>query len=65
MTPVDELELHASILELIMRRRSETGDENLGSAIEERIIARTLRGVEEEILSNPGALEAHLVRRRS
>jgi len=65
MTPAHELELHASILDLIVRRRSETGYELLGSAIEERIIAQELRGIEEEILSNPGALEAHLVRRYS
>jgi hypothetical protein len=65
MTPVNELELHASILDLILRRRSETGDENLGSAIEERIIAQALRGLEEQVPSDVGASEAHLVRRRA
>ena len=65
MMLVDELKLHVSILELIMQRRSDTGNENLGSAVEECILAQVLHGVEQEILFNPGALEAHLVRRRS
>ncbi len=65
MTPFDKLQLHASVLELIAQRRSETGDENLGSVVEERILAQALRGIEEDILLHPGALEPYLRSRDS
>ncbi len=62
---VQELELQASILDLIARRRSETGDEYLGSAIEQAVLAKALRGIEEEILCDSGALARRQARRRS
>jgi hypothetical protein len=55
------MQLHVSIMELIDRRRRETGDENLGSGIEAVILAESLRDVEEDILAEPGALEPMLV----
>ena len=53
MTPLQELELHASILDLMTRRRAETGDENLGSGVVERILEKALRGIEQDLLRNP------------
>lgn len=66
MTPAAEMKLHAAVLDLIVERRNETGNQHLGSAIEQCIIAQQLRELEEEICSNPGALEGLLapLRRR-
>jgi hypothetical protein len=56
-----------SVIELISRRRKETGDASLGVALEQWIVSAQLRALENEILSNPGALEQVLVplRRRA
>jgi hypothetical protein len=61
MTLSQELELHAAVLDLITRRRAETGNPGIGTAIEQCILDRQLRMLEEEIMSDPGALEGLLV----
>jgi hypothetical protein len=64
MTVAERLKIHASVLDLIDRRRSETGDAYLGSGIEAHILAIELGELETEILESPGALEKILVRVR-
>jgi hypothetical protein len=64
MKPINRIQLHASILDLIDRRRRETGDENLGNGVERTILSEALRDVEADILAEPGALEPMLVRLR-
>jgi hypothetical protein len=61
MRRIERIQLHASILELIDRRRRETGDENLGSGVEAAILSESLRDIERDILAEPGALERLLV----
>jgi hypothetical protein len=58
------LDLCEAVLALIEKKRLETGDARLGAAIESFIIESEFRGVEGEILEDPGAIEPWLVRRR-
>lgn len=58
------IELYEAILELIEKKRTESGDENLGEAIERAVIDSQFKEVEDEILENPGAIEPWLARRR-
>ncbi len=51
----------ADVLATIDRRREETGDAGVGVAIEWSILERELAELEEDILADPGALEALLV----
>jgi hypothetical protein len=60
----DRTKLCAAVLALIDQARAETGDENLGKAIEQVVIDLQFRELEAEILENPGAFEPWLVRRR-
>jgi hypothetical protein len=55
------LESRVDVLATIDRRRSETGNAGVGTAIEHSIIARELAELEEDILADPGALESLLV----
>ena len=60
-TRKNRLELRAALLELIDRHRNETGDPDLGYEIERAILEEDLRQIQQDIFSNPGALEAQLV----
>jgi hypothetical protein len=60
----DRLELCEAILDLIERKRAETGDPFLGSAIEKIVIDSQFQDLEREILDNPGPIEPWLIRRR-
>ena len=66
---LQRLRTAASVLELIERRRLETGDSNLGSSIERQLVGRELRELEAEILLSPGPLakyvSSHVTERRS
>jgi len=61
----EKLKLYEAILALIERRRAETGDEALGSAIEKVVIETQIRDIEADILEDPGAFEPWLIRRRN
>ncbi len=63
-TTTDRLQLCEAILDLIERKRAETGDENLGASIERIVIDSQFRELEREILDNPGPIEPWLIRRR-
>jgi hypothetical protein len=63
-TTADRLELFESVLALIERKRAETDDETLGSAIERAVIDSQVKELEMEIFENPGAIEPWLIRRR-
>ncbi len=63
-TTADRIQLCEEILALIERKRSETGDESLGLAIERVVLESQIGDLEREILDNPGAFEPWLVRRR-
>ncbi len=58
------LELCEAILSLIEKKRLETGDETLGSAIERVVIASQFADLEREIMDDPGAIEPWLIRLR-
>ena len=60
----DRVQLCEAILALIERKRLETGDESLGSAIERVVIEAQFKELEQEILDNPGPIEPWLIRRR-
>ncbi|MBS1855417.1 MAG: hypothetical protein JST11_08635 [Acidobacteria bacterium] len=60
----DRTRLYGAILSLIEQARTDTGDETLGSEVEEAILDTQFRELESEILENPGAFEPWLVRRR-
>ena len=60
----DRIELSEAILALIEKKRAQTGDENLGAAVEKVILESQFHDLEAEILDNPGAIEPWLVRRR-
>lgn len=60
----DRIELMEAILALIERKRTETGDPLLGSAVEHAVIESQFRDLEDEILENPGAIEPWLIRKR-
>jgi hypothetical protein len=61
----DRLKLWEDLLDLIDRRRNETNDPLLGSAIEKVILDSQFRELEQDILEDPGAFEPWLIRRRS
>jgi hypothetical protein len=61
---VDRLKLAEAVLALIEQKRTETGDESLGAAIERVVIDSQFQELESEILENPGAIEPWLIRRR-
>jgi hypothetical protein len=61
----ERMQLWQDLLALIDRRRAETGDPLLGSAIERVILDTQIRELEQDILENPGAMEPWLVRRRT
>ncbi len=63
-TTKDRLELCEAILALIERKRTETGDEFLGSSIERVVLDSHFRELETDVLDNPGAIEPWLIRRR-
>jgi hypothetical protein len=63
-TMADRVELCEAILELIERRRAETGDLMLGSAIERVVLDSQIRELEQDIFNDPGAFEPWLIRRR-
>jgi hypothetical protein len=63
-TIADRLALSEAILGLIEKKRKETGDENLGLAVERVILETQFQEIEGEILENPGAIEPWLIRRR-
>jgi hypothetical protein len=60
----ERMELCEAILTLIERKRAETGDVGLGSAIENYILEMQVRELEKEIFENPGAIEPWLIRLR-
>ncbi len=57
----DRIQLSEEILALIERKRIETGDETLGSAIERSVLESQIGDLEHEIFENPGAIEPMLV----
>ena len=57
----DRIQLSEAILDLIERKRQETGDESLGSNIERTILESQIADLEHEIFENPGAIEPMLV----
>jgi hypothetical protein len=63
-TAKDRIELSEAILALIEKRRVQTGDDMLGTVIEQVVIESQFQDLENEILENPGAIEPWLVRRR-
>jgi hypothetical protein len=63
-TMADRVELCEAILELIERRRAETGDFMLGGAIERVVLDSQIRELEQDIFNDPGAIEPWLIRRR-
>jgi hypothetical protein len=62
--PANRIALCEEILTLIERKRAETGDAGLGSAIEHYILELQVRELETEIFENPGAIEPWLIRLR-
>jgi hypothetical protein len=64
MDTKERLDMCATLLGEIDRYRARTKDPGQGISIEHRIIERELRELEEDILADPGTLEAQLVRVR-
>ena len=60
----DRLDLCEAILDLIERKRAETGDETLGASIERAVLESQIKELENEIFENPGAIEPWLIRIR-
>lgn len=60
----DRLDLCEAILDLIERKRAETGDETLGASIERAVLESQMKELENEILEDPGAIEPWLIRIR-
>lgn len=58
------LEMCEAILALIDRKRQESGDPSLGTAIERVVLDSQFRELEYDILDDPGAIEPWLIRRR-
>lgn len=58
------LRLYEAILELIDDMRRASGDDTLGTAIEQYVLDVQMKEIECDILENPGAIEPWLVRRR-
>ena len=63
-TTTDRLDLCEAILDLIERKRAETGDETLGASIERLVLESQMKELESEIFENPGAIEPWLIRIR-
>jgi hypothetical protein len=61
----DRMELCEAILALIEKKRVQTGDPNLGVAVERVILDSQFQDIESEILEDPGAFEPWLIRRRA
>jgi len=60
----DRLKLYEAILDLIEKKRAETGDPSLAESVESVIVESQIRDLEQEILDKPGALEPWLAPRR-
>lgn len=60
----DRLEQGVATLETLERRRAQMRTPTLGQDMEWSLIERELREIEEDILSDPGALEKYLLRIR-
>lgn len=60
----DRLKLYEAILDLIEKKRAETGDPSLAESVESVILASQIRDLEQDILDKPGALEPWLAPRR-
>ena len=63
-TTTDRLDLCEAVLEVIERKRAETGDETLGASIERAVLESQMKELENEIFENPGAIEPWLIRIR-
>jgi hypothetical protein len=61
----DRMRFHEEILELIDRKRTETGDPSLGSSIERLVLDAQVKELEQDIFEDPGAFEPWLIRRRN
>jgi len=61
----DRMELCEAVLALIGKKRAQTGDPTLGSAVERVILDTQFQEIESDILQDPGAFEPWLVRRRA
>lgn len=60
----NRMALCEEILNLIERKREQTGDAGLGSAIERYILEMQVRDLERDIMDNPGPIEPWLIRMR-
>jgi hypothetical protein len=60
----DKLKLFEAVLTLIEQTRRDTGDPQLGAAIERAVIDSQVKELELEIFDNPGAIEPWLIRLR-
>ena len=61
-TVEQQMKAALEVLELLDRKRQESGDPCLGSAIERSLLQAHLGAIEADILEDPGALESMLVR---
>jgi hypothetical protein len=61
----DRMKLWDDLLALIDRKRTETGDPMLGSAVERVILDIQIRDLERDIFEDPGAFEPWLIRKRN
>ena len=61
-TVEQQMNAAVELLELLDRKRQESGDPCLGSVIERSLLDAHLGAVETDILEDPGALESMLVR---
>ena len=60
----DRMKFYGEILDLIDRKRTETNDPFLGSAIEKIVLDAQVKELEADIFEDPGAFEPWLLRRR-
>jgi hypothetical protein len=61
---VERMRAAVNVIELLDRRREESGDPFVGSAIESALLDAHLKEIERDILDDPGAMESMLVRVR-
>jgi len=61
----DRMTFYGAILDLIDRKRTETGDPSLGSSIERLVLDAQVKELEQDIFEDPGAFEPWLIRRRN
>jgi hypothetical protein len=61
---VERMRAAVNVIDLLDRRREESGDPFLGSGIERALLDAHLQAIERDILEDPGALESMLVRVR-